>query len=100
MVLTLSIPGLVILLTVVITLERFGLWINRISWLPWRRHPRTGMPVSAAGFDTLDAVFTDRRAEFEQRVTQSMWREDADQGAPPFGVDLDNGSATLPKREQ
>jgi hypothetical protein len=45
-------------------------------------------------------VFTDRRAEFEQRVTQSMWREDTDQGAPPFGVDLDNGSATPPKREQ
>jgi hypothetical protein len=84
--LTLSIPGLVILLTVVIMLE-----------LPWRRR-RTGMPVSAAGFDTLDAVFTDRRAEFEQRVTQSMWRADADQGAPPFGVDLDNGSATLPHR--
>ncbi len=62
MVPTLSIPGLVI--------------------LPWRRRPRTGMPVSAAGFDTLDAVFTDRGAEFEQRVTQSMWREDADQGAP------------------
>ena len=45
-------------------------------------------------------MFTDRRAEFEQRVTQSMWREDTDQGAPPFGVDLDNGSATPPKREQ
>ncbi|HEV3359707.1 MAG TPA: DUF6191 domain-containing protein [Pseudonocardiaceae bacterium] len=91
-----SIPGLVVLLTMVITLERFGLWINRISWLPWRRR-RTGMPVSATGFDTLDAVFTDRRAEFEQRVTHSMWREDAEAGAPPFGVDLDTGRATLPR---
>ena len=91
-----SIPGLVVLLTVVIALERFGLWVNRVSWLPWRRH-RAGMPVSATAFDTLDAVFTDRNAEFERRVTQSMWREDAETGAPPFGVDLDTGRATLPR---
>ena len=44
-----SIPGLVVLLTILIALERFGLWINRVSWLPWRRH-RTGMPVSVAAF--------------------------------------------------
>jgi hypothetical protein len=86
----------VVLLTVVIALERFGLWVNRTSWLPWRRH-RTGMPVGAAAFDTFDVVFTDRSAEFQQRMTWSMWREDADQGAPPFGVDLDNGPAVLPR---
>ena len=89
-----SIPGLVVLLTIMIALERFGLWVNRTSWLPWRRH-RTGMPVSAVAFDTFDAVFTDRSAEFQQRQTQSMWREDAEAGAPPFGVDLDTGRATL-----
>jgi hypothetical protein len=55
------------------------------------------MPASAAAFDTFDAVFTDRSAEFQQRMTWSMWREDADQGAPPFGVDLDNGPAVLPR---
>jgi hypothetical protein len=89
-----SIPGLVVLLTVLIALERFGLWVNRVSWLPWRRR-RTGMPVSAAAFDSFGAVFNDRRAEFEERVTQSRWREDADQEAPPFGVDLDTGRAIL-----
>lgn len=94
MVWVLSIPGLVVLLTILIALERFGLWVNQVSWLPWRRQ-RTGMPVSAAAFDTFDAVFTDRSAEFQQRQTQSRWREDADAGAPPFGVDLDTGQATV-----
>lgn len=55
-----SVPGLVVLLTILIALERFGLWVNRVSWLPWRRH-RTGMPVSAAAFDMFDTVFTTLR---------------------------------------
>jgi hypothetical protein len=31
MVWVLSIPGLVVLLTILIALERFGLWVNRVS---------------------------------------------------------------------
>jgi hypothetical protein len=93
-----SVPGLVVLLTILTALERFGLWVNRVSWLPWSRGRRTGMAVSAAAFDMFDTVFTDRRAEFEQRNTQSMWREDAAEGAPPLGVDLDEGRVTIPQR--
>ncbi|MFL6123463.1 hypothetical protein [Actinophytocola sp.] len=38
-----SLPGLVVLLVVLAALERFGLWANGRSWLPWRRK-REGTP--------------------------------------------------------
>ncbi|HEX4704120.1 MAG TPA: DUF6191 domain-containing protein [Pseudonocardiaceae bacterium] len=78
-----SLPGLVILLVILITLERFGLWFTRRSWLPWRRH-RTGMPVSVTALDVFGAVLEpSRHNELEQRYIKATIREDDEEGAPP-----------------
>lgn len=91
-----SLPGLVVLLVAVAALERFGLWVSRTSWLPWRSR-RTTVPVSAMAFDELGATFyAGKRVEMEQRRSESTLREDDAQGAPPrTGVDLDSGRVVL-----
>ena len=94
---TMSIPALVCLLLAVTTLELLARWTGRLGWLPWRRKQRDrGLPASAATFDIFGSVFTDRRAEFEQRQAQSMFRDDEAQGGPPRGrIDLDSGLVRL-----
>jgi hypothetical protein len=91
-----SLPGLVVLLVVVAALERFGLWASNHSWLPWRRD-RHGTPVSAAGFEELDAFMgAGKRHELDQRNHSLMMREDEDDGAPPaMRVDLDGNRIVL-----
>jgi hypothetical protein len=96
----LSLPGVVCLLVLLAALERFGLWLHGKSWLPWRRR-RTGMPVSAAGFDELGAVFAaGKRDELEYRQSALMLRDDEDDGAPPTTLPLNGftGRIVLPPR--
>lgn len=87
-----SLPGLVFLLVLLAALERFGLWAHNRSWLPWRRK-YTGMPVSSAGFEELDAFFAGgKRHELDDRAHSLMLRQDEEDGAPPLmKVDLDGG---------
>ncbi len=91
-----SLPGLVVLLVVLASLERFGLWASNRSWLPWRRK-REGMPVSSAGFEELDAFFgSGKRHELDERNHSLVMREDEDDGAPPLmKVDLDRGRIVI-----
>jgi hypothetical protein len=95
-----SLPGLVFLLVVLASLERFGLWAGSRSWLPWRRK-RDGTPMSAAGVEELDAFFgTGKRHELDQRNSSMMLREDEDDGAPPLmQVDLDAGTVIINRPE-
>ncbi len=94
-----SLPGLVFLLVLVAALERFGLWASDRSWLPWRRK-RTGTPVSAAGFEELDAFMgAGKRHELDERNHSLMMRHDEDDGAPPaMKVDLDGNRIVLRDR--
>lgn len=94
-----SLPGLVFLLVMVAALERFGLWASNHSWLPWRRE-QTGTPVSAAGFEELDAFMgAGKRHELDQRNHSLMMRQDEDDGAPPaMKVDLDGNRIVLRDR--
>jgi hypothetical protein len=94
-----SLPGLVVLLVVLAALERFGLWASDRSWLPWRRK-RAGTPVSAAGFEELDAFFVSgKRHELDQRNHSLMMREDEEDGAPPLlRVDLNGRRIVLRER--
>lgn len=94
-----SLPGLVVLLVVLAALERFGLWAGGRSWLPWRRK-REGTPVSAAGFEELDAFFmAGKRHELDQRNHSLMMRKDDEDGAPPLmEVDLEGNRIVLRKR--
>ncbi|WP_086818951.1 DUF6191 domain-containing protein [Allokutzneria sp. NRRL B-24872] len=87
----LSLPGLAVLLVVLAALERFGLWA-----LPWLS--RSSSPTFAeVGFDEFGAAFdAGQRHKIDERASQSMMRDDADDGAPPHStVDLDGGVATL-----
>lgn len=94
-----SLPGLVFLLVLLAALERFGLWAGNRSWLPWRRK-HEGTPVSAAGFEELDAFMgAGKRHELDQRNHSLMMREDEDDGAPPaMKVDLDGNRIVLRDR--
>jgi hypothetical protein len=94
-----SLPGLVFLLVLVAALERFGLWATDRSWLPWRRR-HAGTPVSAAGFEELDAFMgAGKRHELDQRNHSLVMREDQDDGAPPaMTVDLDGNRIVLRDR--
>ena len=94
-----SLPGLVVLLVVLAALERFGLWASDRSWLPWRRK-REGTPVSAAGFEELDAFFVaGKRHELDQRNHSLVMRQDEEDGAPPLlTVDLNHQRIVLRER--
>ena len=94
-----SLPGLVFLLVLLAALERFGLWASHHSWLPWRRK-REGTPVSAAGFEELDAFMgAGKRHELDERNHSLMMRQDEDDGAPPeMKVDLDGNRVVLRDR--
>ena len=94
-----SLPGLVFLLVVLAAMERFGLWAGNRSWLPWRRK-HEGTPVSAAGFEELDAFMgTGKRHELDQRNHSLMMRHEEDEGAPPLmEVDLNEGRIVLRRR--
>jgi uncharacterized protein DUF6191 len=94
-----SLPGLVVLLVALAALERFGLWASDRSWLPWRRK-REGTPISAAGFEELDAFFAaGRRHDIDQRNHSLMLRNDEEEGAPPLmRVDMEGERIVLRRR--
>jgi hypothetical protein len=94
-----SLPGLVVLLVVLAALERFGLWAGDRSWLPWRRK-REGTPMSAAGFEELDAFFAaGKRHDLDERSHSLMLRDDEEEGAPPLmRVDLEGERIVLRRR--
>lgn len=77
-----TLPGLACLLVLLAALERLGLWATGQSWLPWRRN-RRATPASAAGLDEMTALFYGtKHLELEQRRTELMLRDDADDAAP------------------
>lgn len=90
--LAMTLPGLVLLLTLLAAVERFGLWAQERSWLPWMKK-RPGMSISSAGFDELTATLQGaKRIELDYRQSSLMLRDDEADGAPPrTTVDLDEG---------
>ena len=86
-VLSLSIPGIVLLLMAVGTYE-----LLRQKW-----DMRRGTPLSATYINEFTAMFYGtKRMELDHRDTISMMREEDSQGAPPgFGVDLDRQVVVL-----
>lgn len=58
---------------------------------------RQGAPLSAAGFEEMDAFFgAGKRHELDERNHSLMMRDDADDGAPPLvEVDLDGNRTVL-----
>lgn len=83
-VLALSIPGLVVLLVVVATVEAVS-----------RRNSK--LPATAAGLEDFAGVFqASRRVDQEHKQHSLMMRDELGDGAPPRSeVDLDAGTARL-----
>ncbi|MCI3278094.1 DUF6191 domain-containing protein [Streptomyces cylindrosporus] len=91
-----TLPGLVILLTVIAFADQLLLRAGRAGLLPWRGG-RQGQ-VSATGFEQLHASFSPgKQNELKERQSSLVMRDDEEDGAPPHRttVDLDGGLAVV-----
>ncbi|MEV6316077.1 DUF6191 domain-containing protein [Streptomyces sp. NPDC051776] len=100
-----TLPGLVILLTVVAFADQLLLRAGRAGLLPWRNGARQGQ-ISATGFEQLHASFSPgKQNELKERQSSLVMRDDEEDGAPPnrtTTVDLDGGAAVvrMPRADQ
>ncbi|MFF2849605.1 DUF6191 domain-containing protein [Streptomyces sp. NPDC058001] len=92
-----TLPGLVILLTVIALVDQLLLRAGRAGVLPWRNSARVGQ-VSATGFEQLHgALSPGKQHELKERQSALIMRDDEEDGAPPHRtrVDLDGGVAVI-----
>lgn len=92
-----TLPGLVIGLTVLAFVDQMLLRAGRAGMLPWRNSARQGQ-VSATGFEQLHATFSaGKQSELKERRSALLMRDDEEDGAPPHRstVDLDGGLAVI-----
>jgi hypothetical protein len=89
----LTLPGLVVLLVVVATVEHVWSRLGRSSPL----HRRERHALSAGGMDVFSAaLFPGKAVDLEEQRVREMTRDDVADGAPPYGrIDLDSGVAHL-----
>ena len=91
-----TLPGLVVLLVAVATVEHGGARLGRRS--PVYRRERHAL--SAGGMDVFSAaLFPGKAVDLQERRVRQMIRDFVDDGAPPYGrIDLDSGVAYLDPR--
>ncbi|AZM44460.1 hypothetical protein DMB38_00275 [Streptomyces sp. WAC 06738] len=92
-----TLPGLVILLTVVAFVDQFLLQVGRAGVLPWRSAAGRGQ-ISATGFEQLHASLSPgKQNELRERQSALVMRDDEEDGAPPnrTTVDLEGGTAVV-----
>ena len=91
-----TLPGLVIGLTLLAFVDQILLRAGRAGMLPWRNGARRGQ-VSATGFEQLHATFSPgKQSELKERRSALLVRDDEEDGAPPHStVDLDGGLAVI-----
>lgn len=92
-----TLPGLVILLTVLAFVDQLLLRAGRAGVLPWRNSVRQGQ-VSTTGFEMLHASLSPgKQSELKERQSALLLRDDEEDGAPPNRtmVDLDGGTAVV-----
>ncbi|MGW0856801.1 DUF6191 domain-containing protein [Streptomyces sp. NPDC002690] len=93
----LTLPTLVVGLTVLAFVDQLMLRFSRAGVLPWRNSARQGQ-VSATGFEQLHATFSPgKQSELKERAGALLLRDDEEDGAPPHRstVDLDGGRAVI-----
>ncbi|MFE8018096.1 DUF6191 domain-containing protein [Streptomyces antibioticus] len=77
-----TLPGLVILLTVVAFVDQLLLRAGRAGFLPWRNSARQGQ-ISATGFEQLHASLSPgKQNELKERQSALVMRDDEEDGAP------------------
>lgn len=92
-----TLPGLVLVLTVLAFVDQLLLRAGRAAVLPWRNGARQGQ-ISATGFEQLHASFSPgKQSELKERQSALLMRDDEEDGAPPHRttVDLDGGTAVI-----
>lgn len=91
-----TLPGLVVLLTVLAFVDQLLLRAGRAGVLPWRNAARQGQ-VSATGFEQLHAALSPgKQSELKERQSALVMRDDEEDGAPPHStVDLTSGKAVI-----
>ncbi|MFB8775451.1 DUF6191 domain-containing protein [Streptomyces broussonetiae] len=92
-----TLPGLVIPLTVVALVDQVLLHAGRAGLLHWRNGARVGQ-VSATGFEQLHgALSPGKQHELKERQSALLMRDDEEDGAPPnrTRVDLGGGVAVV-----
>ncbi|MFI6644361.1 DUF6191 domain-containing protein [Streptomyces sp. NPDC050504] len=92
-----TLPTLVIALTVIAFVDQLLLRLGRAGLLPWRGSGSRGQ-VSATGFEQLHATFSaGKQNELKERQSSLLLRDDEEDGAPPHHstVDLENGRAVI-----
>ncbi|MEU0413904.1 DUF6191 domain-containing protein [Streptomyces griseorubiginosus] len=92
-----TLPGLVIVLTVLAFADQLLLRAGRAGLLPWRNSARQGQ-ISATGFEQLHASFSPgKQSELKERQSALILRDDEEDGAPPNRtmVDLEDGTAVI-----
>ncbi|MFH0521984.1 DUF6191 domain-containing protein [Streptomyces sp. M41] len=96
-----TLPGLVVLLTLLAFIDQLLMRAGRAGRLPWRNAARQGQ-ISATGFEQLHASFSPgKQSELEERRSALVMRDDEQDGAPPRStVDLDSGKAVVRLRPE
>ncbi|MFF8617656.1 DUF6191 domain-containing protein [Streptomyces sp. NPDC015350] len=92
-----TLPGLVIVLTLLAFVDQLLLRAGRAGALPWRNGARQGQ-ISATGFEQLHASLSPgKQNELKERQSALVMPDDEDDGAPPHRttVDLTAGTAVV-----
>ncbi|MFF3584020.1 MULTISPECIES: DUF6191 domain-containing protein [Streptomyces] len=92
-----TLPGLVILLTLAAFADQLLLRAGRAGLLPWRNGVRQGQ-ISATGFEQLHASLSPgKQNELKERQSALVLRDDEEDGAPPHRttIDLAGGTAVV-----
>ncbi|QIZ00250.1 DUF6191 domain-containing protein [Streptomyces sp. S1D4-11] len=92
-----TLPGLVILLTLAAFADQLLLRAGRAGLLPWRNGVRQGQ-ISATGFEQLHATLSPgKQNELKERQSALVLRDDEEDGAPPHRttIDLEGGTAVV-----
>ncbi|MBA2947385.1 DUF6191 domain-containing protein [Streptomyces himalayensis] len=96
-----TLPGLVILLTLLAFADQVLLRAGRAGLLPWRNSARQGQ-ISATGFEQLHASLSPgKQNELKERQSALVMRDDEEDGAPAnrTTVDLERGTAVVRARQ-
>ncbi|MFF2193908.1 DUF6191 domain-containing protein [Streptomyces sp. NPDC058157] len=92
-----TLPGLVIVLTLLAFVDQLLLRAGRAGVLPWRNSARQGQ-VSTTGFEQLHASLSPgKQNELKERQSALVMPDNEDDGAPPnrTTVDLAAGTAVV-----
>jgi hypothetical protein len=91
-----SLPALVVLLTLFAFVDMLLLRLGKAGILPWRRGA-DHRPVSATGFEVLHGSMSYGKAqELKQRQTTLVLSDEQEAGSPPNGpIDLDAGRVVV-----